>query len=498
VANSEISKEVPDKPDGGVTNPEISERVPDKPPSDEGLRGRIRTRLKLVGGVLAWVATVGAVAGGLVGYWNVWRTVRTDVFQEGQRSQREAVARSAPRWSLIVLPFANLNNDPEQDFFADAITTDLTTDLAQMPDAFVIGRETAFTYKSKTIDLRTLWKDLGIRWAVQGAVRRNGDQIRVNVSLTDLQTARDTWSDRFDGDRTKLPDLQDQITARLARSLNIELIQAEGQRSEAERSKNPDSMDFSMRGWAKLLGSPASKIQCAQAKQLFDSALRQDPENVDAMIGKAGSLSGEMINGWSVSFIEDKQQATDLIDRALSRSPRDWRAHLVKGNILLFGQPEGALAHFDAALEINPNLHAAYASKGAALILLGRAREAISSVHLALRISPRDPYTFLWHWVLCNVYLHLQEYEEAIEACRRSMIMNNSFVQTYISLISAYGSTGELDQARQLVAELDKRYPDFAVRPYRQQAYALSSNAQYRREVDDILDGLRKGGGPEQ
>jgi pentatricopeptide repeat protein len=253
-----------------------------------------------------------------------------------------------------------------------------------------------------------------------------------------------------------------------------------------------------MRGWAKLLGSPASKIHDAQAKQLFDSALRLDPENVGAMIGKAESLSSEMINGWSVSFIEDKKQATDLIDMALSKSPRNWRAHLVKGNILLFGQPEEALAHFDAALEINPNLHAAFASKGVALILSGRAREAISSLHLALRISPRDPFAFLWHWELCNVYLHLHEYEEAIEACRRSMIMNNSYVQTYISLISAYGSTGELDQARQLLAELDKRNPNFAVRPYRQQAYALSSNAQYRRGADDILDGLRKGGVPEQ
>jgi hypothetical protein len=110
----------------------------------------------------------------------------------------------------------------------------------------------------------------------------------------------------------------------------------------------PDSMDFSMRGWSELLGSPVSKTHGAQAKQLFDSALRLDPENVDAMIGKAGSLSNEMINGWSVSFIEDKKQATDLIDRALSKSPRNWRAHLVKGNILLFGQPEEALAHFDA------------------------------------------------------------------------------------------------------------------------------------------------------
>jgi TolB-like protein len=133
--------------------------------------------LQLIGGALASIAAVGAIAGGLVGYWNVWKTLRTEVFPESQKTQREATSRPeiAPRLSLVVLPFVNLNNDPEQDYFADGITTDLTTDLAQMPGAFVIGRGTAFTYKNKQSDFTTLGNDLGIRWAVQGAVRRNGD-----------------------------------------------------------------------------------------------------------------------------------------------------------------------------------------------------------------------------------------------------------------------------------------------------------------------------------
>ena len=122
-----------------------------------------------------------------------------------------------------------------------------------MPGMFVIGCGTAFSYKNKQIDLRTLGKDLGIRWAVQGAVRRNGDQVRVYVSLTDLPSGRDVWSDRFDGDRTNVAALQDRITARLARSLNIELIEAESRRSETERSRNPDAMDFSMRGWTRSM-----------------------------------------------------------------------------------------------------------------------------------------------------------------------------------------------------------------------------------------------------
>jgi len=294
-----------------VTNSDVPEKAPDKPTSSGSL-GHLRGRLRAVIPALASIAAVGAVAGGLVGYWNVWKTVRTDVLQQGQKTQREATARPdiAPRLSLVVLPFANLNNDPEQDYFADAITTDLTTDLARVPGAFVIGRGTAFTYKNKQVDLKTLGKDLGIRWAVQGAVRRAGDQVRVNVSLTDLQTAHDVWSDRFDGDRTNIPVLQDQITARLARSLNINLIQAESRRSEADRSRSPDAVDFNMRGWAKSF-EPLSKIQNAQAKALFDSALRLDPDNVDAMIGKARCLANDVNYGWSVSPFEDKKQATN-------------------------------------------------------------------------------------------------------------------------------------------------------------------------------------------
>ena len=164
--------------------------------------------------------------------------VHTDVLQEGQKIQIEAAVRPdiAPRLSLVVLPFANLNNDPEQDYFADGITTDLTTDIAQIPGTFVIGRGTAFTYKNKPVNLKTLGKELGVRWAVQGAVQRAGGQVRMNVSLADLSTGRDVWSDRFDGDRINLAALQEQVTARLARSLNVQLVQAESRRSQIEQA----------------------------------------------------------------------------------------------------------------------------------------------------------------------------------------------------------------------------------------------------------------------
>jgi len=256
-------------------------------------------------------------------------------------------------------------------------------------------------------------------------------------------------------------------------------------------------MDFSMRGWAKHY-ERRSKTQIAQAKDLFDSALHLDPDNVDAMIGKAWCLALDVLWGWSASVAEDKKIATDLIDRALSRRPATAMAHVVKGDILRFGNPEEALAQYDAALEINPNFPVAYAQKGIALILSGRARESFSATQLALRLSPKDPSAVGWRFNLCHAHLHLHEYKEAIEECTRTINMNNVFWLAYIDLISAYGTTGQLEQARQTLAELNKIRPDSTMKWHREFVYGMSSNPQFRREIDDLLDGLRKGGVPEQ
>ncbi|WP_245331865.1 tetratricopeptide repeat protein [Bradyrhizobium sp. NAS80.1] len=445
------------------------------------------------------VAAVGAVAGGLAGYWNVWNVVRSEVLPEGQRTQREATDRPAiiPRLSLVVLPFANLNNDPEQDYFADGIATDLTTDIAQMPGAFVIGRGTAFTYKNKQVDLKTLGKDLGIRWAVQGAVQRAGDQVRMNVSLADLSTGRDVWSDRFDGDRTNLAALQEQVTARLARSLSVQLVEAESQRSQLDKSANPDAVDFSMRGWAKFY-EPVTKSTNAQAKELFDSALRLDPDNVDAILGKAWCIARDVINGWSTSVVEDKKAATKLIDQVLAKRPATANAHIAKGTILISGNPAEALPEFDAALEIDPNSPVAYASRGIALVTAGRAREAFSPIQIALRLSPKDQAAGRWHFFLCHAHVHVHQYSEAVEECRRSINLNKLDWWPYADLVSAYGATGQLDMAQQMLAELNATRPDFTVQWLQQFGYALSSNPQFRREFDDLLEGLRKAGVREQ
>jgi TolB-like protein/DNA-binding winged helix-turn-helix (wHTH) protein len=269
-ALAELSKLAGAAGKAAVSVPDPSEKVVGKRRSD-GWLGHLRGRLKLVGGALASVAAIGAIAGGLAGYWNVWKTVRTDVVREAQKIQGQPQGQPtvrpeiAPRLSLVVLPFANLDNDPEQDYFADAITTDLTTDLARTPATFVIGRETAFTYKNKSIDLKQIGTDLGIRWVVQGAVKRNGDQVRVKVSLTDLQTARDIWSDRFDGDRTNLAILQANITARLLCVAHLHLRQYEEAIEQCSRSLNMIGAKF--QAYISLISAYGSTGQMENARE---------------------------------------------------------------------------------------------------------------------------------------------------------------------------------------------------------------------------------------
>ena len=249
-----------------VSVPDRSENAVGKRRPD-GWLDHLGGRLRLVGGALASIAAIGAIVGGLAGYWNGWKTVGADIVREarGIQGQPKVGPEIAPRLSLVVLPFADLNNDPEQDSFADAVTTDLTAGLARTPATFVVGRETAFIYKNRSIDLKQLGTDLGIRWAVRGAVTRNGDQIRVNVSLTDLQTARDIWSDRFDGDRTNLAVLQDNITARLLCVAHLHLRQYEEAIEQCSRSLNMIGANF--QAYVSLISAYGSTGQMETARE---------------------------------------------------------------------------------------------------------------------------------------------------------------------------------------------------------------------------------------
>jgi adenylate cyclase len=236
----------------------------------------------------------------------------------------------APRLSVVVLPFQNLSNDPAQEYFADGITDDLTTDLSRISGSFVIARNTAFTYKGKSVDVKKVGRELGVRYVLEGSVRRAGDQVRVNVQLIDAETGAHLWADRFDTDRSNLGETQDEITGRLARTLNLELVEAAGRQIEHETAVDPDARDLVMRGWAWYY-RPYSAASRREAQRAFERALEIDPGSIEARIGIATILVANVTDGWSNSLEQDQARAEQLLLEAIEHNANRSMAHYAMG-----------------------------------------------------------------------------------------------------------------------------------------------------------------------
>ena len=233
-----------------------------------------------------------------------------------------------PRLSIVVLPFANIGGDPEQEHFVDGVTESLTTDLSRIRGSFVIGRNTAFTYKGKAVDLKQIGRELNVRYVLEGSVQRGGNRMRVNVQLIDAETGNHLWAERFDKPLADLFDMQDEIVARLAGALNAELVAAEARR--AEQAPNPDSMDLYFQGMA-WLNKGLTPDNIAQARSFFDRALAADPDNVDALIGSARVDAREGANSFVTDPTAAFAAAEAKLTKALSSVPDHARRHMFLG-----------------------------------------------------------------------------------------------------------------------------------------------------------------------
>src|SRR5271165_5779928 len=237
---------------------------------------------------------------------------------------------SEPRLSIVVLPFANLSGDPEQDYFADGLTDDLTTDLSHLSDSFVIAHTTALTYKGKAVDAKEIGRELGVRYAVEGSVRRFGETVTINAQLISTETGAHVWADRFEGERSKLGELQVEAVARIANALGAQLVQAEALRALRERPNNPDAVDLAMRGSAAMYSNATSPENLSKAIGYFDQALRLDPDSPQALTGKAEAQLYKLFifgNGDWKEVLDDAEQA---VDRVLASQPNSAWALYVK------------------------------------------------------------------------------------------------------------------------------------------------------------------------
>jgi len=419
------------------------------------------------------------------------------------KAVRQPVA--AQRLSIVVLPFANLDTDPEQQYFADGIAEDLTTDLSRLANMLVISRNTAFTYRNKPVDTKQIGLDLGVRYLLEGSVRRLGNRIRVNAQLIDVETDVHLWAERFDRDADDLLTLQDEVTSRIAMTLNLELTSREA----ARLSDNPDAIDYILRGRASYW-KPPSREQRTETIGLFERALALDPGSVEAQSSLANELAGRVLDGWADSAEADIARAEELVASALATSPRNALAHYAKGTVLrVQGRPEEAIPEYEMVIALGDRSWVYVYSLNflaRCKILTGSLADAIPLAEQAIRLSPRDPYIFIPFSVIGHVHLLQSRTEEAILWFEKARSAHPSLPGPRALLASAYALKGQHERAVAELAEArrlsgDERYLSLA--HLKAAGYAGSHNYWGVPKVQALIEatyfaGLRKAGMPEE
>jgi adenylate cyclase len=384
-----------------------------------------------------------------------------------------AVASRAPaeatRLSIVVLPFTDLSNDPAQDYFADGVTENLTTELSRLHNSFVIARNTAFTFKGKNLDAKAIGKELGVRYVLEGSVQRDANRVRVNAQLIDAESGAHVWADRFEEDVVDLFKLQDEVVARLARALQIELVNAEAQRSLHDHPRIPDAIDLTMRGLA-LLNQPFTKANRFDARDLFEQALTLDPTNADALAGAAFVDSSDYVLGWSDQSVDMYARAMQRANQALLLDPDQATAHYTKARLIIFrAKPNDAasaneiIAEAEASLRADPSFAGAYWAMAQGEMFLGRYEQSISNLEQAMRISPRDSSIGVWHMAMGRDLLALRRTDAAVQEGLKAIDSGYRQALGYAALAAFYAAADKAPEAKAALAEAMKLNPKLSV-----------------------------------
>jgi adenylate cyclase len=464
-------------------------------PASHAPIGSLRRRSGAIA-VVAGIASVGLVI--TVGAWWAWPAMRTastpsaTAVAVASPSPRPLVA---PRQSIVVLPFTNRSDDPKQQYFADGITDDLTTDLSRLSNMLVISRDSAFTYKDKPVNAKDIGRELGVRYLLEGSVQRSGNQVRINAQLIDAEADTHLWAERFDRELSDLFAVQDEITSRIAQALDIALITA----AAARPTDHPDALDYIFR--ARALGfKPNSRNVFAEMIALYERALALDPGSVEGQSRLAEVLAHRALDGMSDSRTADLARAEGLIGEALAASPNSPLAHFTKGEILRAqGRFSEAIPEFETVLAMDRNNAWALFALAHCKLNTGLIEQVIPLVEQAIRLSPRDPNIALMYYRIGEIDLLQSRVDAAIAWLEKARSANPEYSFIHAFLAAAYGLNGELERA---AAELDE-----ARRLQGQGSY--SSIARLRKGFFGVsknhalfeatfFAGLRKAGMPEE
>jgi adenylate cyclase len=393
--------------------------------------------------------------------------------------------------TLAVLPFRNMSRDAEQDYFADGVTEDLITALSSIRWLFVIARNSSFSYKGDSPEVVEVASDLGVRYVLQGSVRKAGDRVRVSAQLIDSFTGTHVWADRYDRELGDIFALQDEMAETIVGAIEPELAKAERQRARSKRPDRLDAWDLYQRGLAKLYQYTNESL--TEAQQLFHRARELDPELSPAYSASAEAYYIGVVYGLSESPDDDREQALTAAQRAVELDSYDAAAHCTLGRIhYLRREHELAIPELEAALQINPSYAWAHYGIGAAMVFTGRARQAFPHLEHAIRLSPRDPYMGSFLVRMADAHLFLRQYEEAVTWAHKALRQPHFQWSRHAALISALAHLGRLDESHHALNDLLRLRPTFTLAFVRK--YHLISDPD---DMAHFLDGLRKANLPD-
>ena len=400
---------------------------------------------------------------------------------------------SAPGLSIVVLPFANMSGDPEQEYFADGITESLTTDLSLITGFYVIARNTASTFKGKPVDVKQVGRELNVKYVLEGSVQRGGERLRLNAQLIDAETGKHLWAERFDKPVADLLDMQDEIVSRLANSLRSKIVDAEAQR--LANVENPTSTELHIQGWA-LVNNKTTPEAVLKAGEYFERALISDPDNVDALVGRATvhTIIGAAImgNDSAAHFAKAEAALTD----ALSKNPLHPTAHLALGSVYIFTRrATQGIAECERALALDRNIATAHAFIGQAKRHLGRDEETEGHVIEALRISPRDNFAFWWMNWAGFAKMRLDEFADAATWFRRAIENNRNYSWPHFGLAGALVQLGEIKAAQAAMQQALALDPNINLSGLRAKMMAINSSSDDKSER--FLNSLLSAGMPD-
>ena len=401
--------------------------------------------------------------------------------------------------SIAVLPFANLSGDPEQEYFADGLVEDIIGALSRISALWVIARASTFSYKGKPIDVKQVARELGVRYVMEGSVRRSGERVRVTAQLADALTGHQVWAEHYDRPLADLFEIQDQITRSVAATTETQILLAEGQAIAEAWPRGLKASDFRARdlvarAWSRLYDQTPDAE--AEASDLTEEALRLDPSYPRAHRIRAAVLLSRLWNGGVPRDAKNMALAMELARTALRLAPRDELAHLAMAWAWAYcatGRLEDAIAECERGLEINPNCSLIHANRGFFLAALGRSRESIEASRLALQLNPRDPSNFWRHYAIAAAHFAAEDFPAALQQAKRTAL---SRPQLQSGIIWA-AAAAALDDSSEVRAALDyclAQRPDLTV-----DAVVPHFMLRFARDADHerLLAMLRKAGLPD-